>query len=172
MSDNQVITVPRDEVERLVKLLQYQAHPYPSPHAEFWQGLLNKPALAADVQRFWSYEAKNIRCVRESDYDALEQRLINAEAGLRWETERNALLLTELQDAEAQPQAEPVNLAAVAVVREHDHELRLEWLIEGGIAELEPGQILIVADQDVTDDEGGGELYRHPTEQPAPVSEG
>lgn len=44
MSDNQVITVPRDEVERLVKLLQYQAHPYPSPHAEFWQRLLDKPA--------------------------------------------------------------------------------------------------------------------------------
>lgn len=46
MSDNQVITVPRDEVERLVKLLQYQAHPYPSPHAEFWQGLLDTPVIS------------------------------------------------------------------------------------------------------------------------------
>ncbi|MCF5056869.1 hypothetical protein GIW54_05365 [Pseudomonas proteolytica] len=43
MSDNQMIIVPRDEVEGLVKLLQYQAHPYPSPHAEFWQSLLDKP---------------------------------------------------------------------------------------------------------------------------------
>ncbi|MGH8379306.1 hypothetical protein [Pseudomonas sp.] len=40
----QMVSVPRDEVERLVKLLQYQAHPYPSPHAEFWQGLLDAPA--------------------------------------------------------------------------------------------------------------------------------
>lgn len=47
MSDNQLITVPRVEVERLVKLLQYQAHPYPSPHAEFWQELLDKPAPVA-----------------------------------------------------------------------------------------------------------------------------
>ncbi|WP_236176098.1 hypothetical protein [Pseudomonas qingdaonensis] len=40
----QMVSVPRDEVERLVKLLKYQAHPYPSPHAEFWQGLLDAPA--------------------------------------------------------------------------------------------------------------------------------
>lgn len=108
MSDNQVITVPRDEVERLVKLLQYQAHPHQSPHAAFWQGLLDEPARSVSVQRFWSYEAKNIRCVRESDYDALEQRLINAEAGLLWESERNALLLAELEGAAAQPQSKPV----------------------------------------------------------------
>lgn len=47
MSDNQMINVARDEVERLVKLLQYQAHPYPSPHAEFWQGLLDNPSAPA-----------------------------------------------------------------------------------------------------------------------------
>ncbi|MFY0750511.1 hypothetical protein [Pseudomonas sp. NFX5] len=47
------------------------------------------------VQRFWSYNAQNIRCVRESDYDALEQRLTNAEAALKWESERNALLLAD-----------------------------------------------------------------------------
>ncbi|WP_433884312.1 hypothetical protein [Pseudomonas vranovensis] len=40
----QMVSVPRDEVERLVKLLQYQAHPCPSPHAEFWQGLLDAQA--------------------------------------------------------------------------------------------------------------------------------
>ncbi|MDD0981334.1 hypothetical protein [Pseudomonas shahriarae] len=50
MTDSQAIYVPRDEVERLVKLLQYQAHPYPSPHAEFWQGLLDKPAAQPQVE--------------------------------------------------------------------------------------------------------------------------
>ncbi|WP_136477306.1 hypothetical protein [Pseudomonas sp. DG56-2] len=40
----QMVSVQRDEVERLVKLLAYQAHPYPSPHAEYWQGVLDQPA--------------------------------------------------------------------------------------------------------------------------------
>lgn len=118
MSNNQIINVPRDEVERLVKLLHYQSHPYPSPHAEFWQGLLNKPAPAISVQRFWSHEAQNIRCIREADYDALELRLINAEAGLQWESERNALLLDELQAAESLPQNEPVSWGAPKTVRQ------------------------------------------------------
>ncbi|WP_405121643.1 hypothetical protein [Pseudomonas petroselini] len=60
------------------------------------------------VQRFWSYNAQNIRCVRESDYDALVQRLANAEAALKWELERNTLLLAQFQDAQAKPQGEPV----------------------------------------------------------------
>ncbi|MEZ0509496.1 hypothetical protein ACAW49_14765 [Pseudomonas sp. Env-44] len=72
MSDIQMIIVPRDEVERLVKLLQHQAHPYPSPHAEFWQCLLDKPVpTERPVQRFWADDAQNIRCVREEDYDTL-----------------------------------------------------------------------------------------------------
>ena len=33
----------------------------------------------SEVSRFWCHEAKNIRCVRESDYDALQQRLTVAE---------------------------------------------------------------------------------------------
>lgn len=43
-SNTEMVSVPRDEVERLVKLLAYQAHPYPSPHAEYWQGILDAPA--------------------------------------------------------------------------------------------------------------------------------
>ena len=33
----------------------------------------------SEVSRFWCHEAKNIRCVRESDYDALQHRLTVAE---------------------------------------------------------------------------------------------
>ena len=36
----------------------------------------------SEVSRFWCHEAKNIRCVRESDYDALQQRLTVAEKRL------------------------------------------------------------------------------------------
>lgn len=68
----------------------------------------------------------------------------------------------------AQSQSDPVLLTAVAVIRERHDEKRLEWLLEGGICELEPGQYLIVSDQEVTDDEGYGELYRH---RPAQIME-
>ncbi|MCY1383314.1 hypothetical protein D9M68_843500 [compost metagenome] len=34
------INVPRDEVERLVNLLRYQSHPNRSPHADYWESLL------------------------------------------------------------------------------------------------------------------------------------
>lgn len=57
---------------------------------------------------------------------------------------------------------EPVMLTAAAVVRDSEDGKYLDWLLEGGIAELVPGQVLIVADQDVTDDCGDGELYRLP----------
>lgn len=42
-SNTDMVSVPREEVERLVKLLAYQAHPYPSPHAEYWQSVLDQP---------------------------------------------------------------------------------------------------------------------------------
>ena len=53
---DQMVSVPRDEVERLVKLLKYQAHPYPSPHAEFWQGLLDAPAQHQHAPLGWVYD--------------------------------------------------------------------------------------------------------------------
>ena len=34
----------------------------------------------SEVSRFWCNEAKNIRCVRESDFDALQRRLTEAES--------------------------------------------------------------------------------------------
>jgi hypothetical protein len=89
---------------------------------------------------------------------------------LRWAHEDGSAEELEelLLQSSAQPQGELVQLAAVAVVRERDDELQLEWLLEGGLAELEPGRILMAADQKVTDDEGSGELYRA---QPASVTE-
>ena len=74
-------------------------------------------------------------------------------------------LWTAAQKAVDQPKGEPVALTTVAIIRERDDEKQLEWLLEGGLTELEPGQYLIVADQDVTNDEGDGKLYRHPPEQ-------
>jgi len=55
---------------------------------------------------------------------------------------------------------EAVNVDAVAVVQLDRMEgLWLDWLTEGGIAELEEGCVLYVTDVDITDDEGAGQVY-------------
>lgn len=73
-SQVETINVPRDEVERLVKLLQYQAHPYPSPHAEFWQGLLDKPsAQAQDEPVAWGAPTTVRQLIRQ--LETLDQGL-------------------------------------------------------------------------------------------------
>lgn len=69
----------------------------------------------------------------------------------------------------ADVQCDPVHIEAVAVTREdEDGQLYLDWLVEGGICALEfAGQVLLVADSDITDDEGSGEVHRQAP--PAPV---
>lgn len=52
-SNTEMVSVPRDEVERLIKLLAYQAHPYPSPHAEYWQSVLDQPADEPRGEPVW-----------------------------------------------------------------------------------------------------------------------
>jgi hypothetical protein len=61
---------------------------------------------------------------------------------------------------------EAVLIQAVAVTREDDEEgLRLEWLLEGGISELEfAGQVLFTMPEanDLCDEDGSAYLYRAP----------
>ncbi|MFG0419702.1 hypothetical protein [Pseudomonas sp. zjy_8] len=52
-SNTKMVSVPRDEVERLIKLLAYQAHPYPSPHAEYWQRILDQPTEERYGEPVW-----------------------------------------------------------------------------------------------------------------------
>ncbi|HGY2296353.1 TPA: hypothetical protein ACNV18_000067 [Pseudomonas putida] len=53
-----------------------------------------------------------------------------------------------------------VRVEAVAVTRADVDGLRLEWLLEGGIAALEHAdQVLLIAHGSITDEEGGGEVY-------------
>jgi hypothetical protein len=55
---------------------------------------------------------------------------------------------------------EVVQVSAVGqVAYVGDGELGIEWLLEGGICELIPGQLLLVSDSPITDDEGYGEVY-------------
>lgn len=76
----------------------------------------------------------------------------------------------------AQHQGEPVIIQAVAVTRDDDDEgLRLEWLLEGGIAEMEfAGMVLFALPEanDLCGEDGSAEIYLSPqkAEQPAPVA--
>lgn len=70
------------------------------------------------------------------------------------------------------PQAlQPVSVDVVAtIVRDTGCPcpecLSLDWLIEGGIAALSPGDVLLVADRPVTDGAGSGRIYAAPVDLP------
>jgi len=64
--------------------------------------------------------------------------------------------------------SEPVEVVAVAVTKlDASGELYLDWLLEGGIGELDqPGVLLLVADRKITDSNNGhGEVYVAPQAQ-------
>ncbi|TVT66067.1 MAG: hypothetical protein FHK79_18255 [Pseudomonas sp.] len=42
------ISVPKHELERIINVLRYGAHPHPSPHADYLATLLKQPAQAPD----------------------------------------------------------------------------------------------------------------------------
>ncbi|WP_442108736.1 hypothetical protein [Pseudomonas sp. NUPR-001] len=103
----QMVSVPRDEVERLVKLLQYQAHPCPSPHAEFWQGLLDAPAAQHQEDGFSAGDMadQGAKAFAARDTEVKELRTQLAEAQ---EVIRDCIEVGEL-DAETQWKAERVS---------------------------------------------------------------
>ncbi|OWR35521.1 hypothetical protein CEE55_01615 [Stenotrophomonas pavanii] len=66
-------------------------------------------------------------------------------------------------DGARQPVGEPITVEAVATVRRNgDGDRYIDWLTEGGIADLEVGDVLIVSDRGITDEDGSGEVYAAP----------
>lgn len=60
----------------------------------------------------------------------------------------------------------PVTVEAVATVRRWSNGDRyIDWLTEGGIADLEVGDVLMVSDRAITDEDGSGEVYTTPPAQ-------
>ena len=67
----------------------------------------------SEVQRFWCHEARNIRCVRESDFDAQRLRADTAEADLLRTSD--ALIAAEQRMAELVAAGhEMLRIAAIA----------------------------------------------------------
>ncbi|WP_188238686.1 hypothetical protein [Stenotrophomonas maltophilia] len=68
--------------------------------------------------------------------------------------------------AARQPVGEPITVEAVATVRRNgDGDRYIDWLTEGGIAGLEVGDVLMVSDRAITDEDGSGEVYAVPPAQ-------
>ncbi len=42
------ISIPKHELERIINVLRYGAHPHPSPHADYLTSLLEQPSPAED----------------------------------------------------------------------------------------------------------------------------
>ncbi|MGS7841806.1 hypothetical protein [Stenotrophomonas forensis] len=65
-----------------------------------------------------------------------------------------------------QPVGEPITVEAVATVRRNgDGDRCIDWLTEGGIADMEVGDVLMVSDRAITDEDGSGEVYAAPPAQ-------
>ncbi|MFL4510803.1 hypothetical protein ACJ6WJ_02545 [Stenotrophomonas maltophilia] len=75
--------------------------------------------------------------------------------------------------AARQPVGEPVTVEAVATVRRtSDGDRYIDWLTEGGIADLEVGDVLMVSDRAITDEDGSGEVYTAPPAQTVDLGTG
>lgn len=51
-----MVNIPLDELKRTINVLRYAAHPYPSPHADYWEEFLAKaPAQhQGEIVKQWS----------------------------------------------------------------------------------------------------------------------
>ncbi|MBH1476562.1 hypothetical protein I5U59_03155 [Stenotrophomonas maltophilia] len=68
--------------------------------------------------------------------------------------------------AARQPVGDAITVEAVATVRRNgDGDRYIDWLTEGGIADLEVGDVLMVSDRAITDEDGSGEVYAAPPAQ-------
>lgn len=79
-------------------------------------------------------------------------------------------LLEQLTDGEPlaarQPVGEPITVEAVAEIFNHpEYGLSINWLLENGIGELQVGDVLMVSNRAITDEDGSGEVYTAPPAQ-------
>lgn len=81
--------------------------------------------------------------------------------------EAGAKLAMALAAPEAAPAVHaPIDVEAVAEVVDTEEGLELRWLIEGGVAALAEGLVLVAPHQPITDEFGHGQVHAAPTAQP------
>lgn len=98
----------------------------------------------------------NYLCVPACDLD------MEDEISLRGAMEAIDLAL----DARQPVGEEPITVEAVATIFDHpEYGLSINWLLENGIGELQVGDVLMVSDRAITDEDGSGEVYAAPPAQ-------
>lgn len=87
--------------------------------------------------------------------------------GSPWRTRDVAAVLRDYAALAArQPVGEPITVEAVAEIFNHpEYGLSIDWLLENGIGELQVGDVLMVSDRAITDEDGSGEVYTAPPAQ-------
>lgn len=124
-------------------------------------------ATEQDERKTFEVEIPDISAIYDGrsfiPYRSLEagERLMTVAQHLRIEKQLRAALTRP-----AQTEQEPIQVTAVAVMRDDgDGGLEPDWLLEGGTAEMMAGMVLVVAEGDITGDEGHGEVYAAPIAQ-------
>ncbi|WP_110947066.1 hypothetical protein [Pseudomonas bohemica] len=142
------VVIPRELLQDLIDSAQLEVDERVRAYGEDYRPhvLAAQRKVVADASAILAAPAEDVQC-SEVDSQCSEQLRIQAE------------------DVRAVGD-EPVLIQAVAVTREDEDEgLRLEWLLEGGISELElAGTVLFAMPEanDLCDEDGSAELYRHP----------
>lgn len=113
--------------------------------------------------------ARAIHCI-EHGTETMAEAISLAEElrGLSASTDVSLIGEGELPAAPAFERQEPIMMEAVAVVRESEDGLYLEWTLEGGIAALELAGTVLFASNDGNDmcaEDGSCEVYLQPPAQ-------
>ncbi|MFJ3121084.1 hypothetical protein ACIPI6_31660 [Pseudomonas protegens] len=127
------------------------------------------PAWAAIEARVTGQPAAKSQFDQEQALRAFEARAMPGDGSYRVRDGVAAVVrLCSDRRAAVQHQGQPILIQAVAVTRQNDEGMYLEWLLEGGICEMEfPGQVLFAMPEanDLCDEDGSAEVYIRPAEQ-------
>lgn len=152
----------QDEVQAVIRNLRCIAKTVLSSEA-----LLAEPAPAQDER-----EAFEDWCNCDLSRTTPDGPYRYSPASTYWRAWQARAELANRATHPAQTEQQPIQVTAVAVMRDDgDGGLEPDWLLEGGTAELMAGMVLVVAEGDITGDDGHGEVYAAPIAQTAPQPE-
>lgn len=165
-----------EDAREQAKLLLSEALPHlsaqPSPGGQdSLTALVAKWRAAAAEHELLSLEADSIGLTvaamrNDARHQVLEAAADELEAALVARQPVGATVKDSLTVGGGQAVGEPVTVEAVAAVRRWSNGDRyIDWLTEGGISDLEAGDVLMVADRAITDEDGSGEVYTAPPAQ-------
>lgn len=96
----------------------------------------------------------------QAELDRINQPEVMARIRAKQEAKNALRFDTPLPGIARQPVGQPITVEAVAEIFNHPkYGLSVHWLLENGIGELQVGDVLMVSDHAITDEDGSGEVY-------------